>query len=270
MKKVKWMVAAIFTGIILISCTGKDKPKEPGIKTEDAGYAAGDVKMIGYAAWDSNSTEKRPVVIIVHEWWGLNDYPKKRARELAELGYFAFAVDFYGNRTQGETPDSAGKLAMPFYMDQQMAKARFDAAIEKIKTYAQADLSRAGAIGYCFGGAQVINMAKLGSDLKGVVSFHGNLAVIPPDKDLLKAEILVCHAGDDPFVPNAEAELFKKQMDSVGAKYVFKVYEGTSHAFTNPDATALGEKFNLPIKYNAAADTASWNEMKTFFERILK
>jgi dienelactone hydrolase len=111
-------------------------------------------------------------------------------------------------------------------------------------------------------------MAKLGDDLKGVVSFHGNLNVVPANKDLLKAQILVCHGAADPFVPQAEVDLFKKQMDSIGARYTFKAYEGAVHAFTNPNATAMGEKFKIPIKYDAAADSASWNDMKEFFGKI--
>lgn len=267
------LAAAIgFTACQESSSTKNDAPvmKEPKIKSETVSYTADSVTMNGYVAYNENDTARRPVVLVVPEWWGLNDYAKRRARELAELGYFAVAVDMYGNGAQADNPDSAGKLATPFYKDPLMAKRRFDAAIDKAKTYAQADVSRMAAIGYCFGGAQVLNMAKLGENLKGVVSFHGNLNVVPADKEKLKAEILVCHGAADPFVPQAEVDLFKKQMDSIGAKYTFKAYEGATHAFTNPDATANGKKFNLPIAYNAAADTASWNEMKAFFERILK
>lgn len=260
--------------VTAVSC--HDNHKTPatktasGIKEEDISYSVDGVNMIGFAAWDSGSTDKRPVVLVVHEWWGLNDYAKMRARELAKLGYLAFAVDMYGNRTQAHNPDSAGKLATPFYMNPQMGKARFDAAMEKAKSLSQADTEKVAAIGYCFGGAQVLNFAKLGDNLKGVVSFHGNLTVVPANRDLLKSEILVCHGAADPFVPQSEVDQFKKQMDSIGAKYTFKAYEGAVHAFTNPNATAMGEKFGIPIKYNAAADSASWKDMKEFFGRILK
>lgn len=266
------VTAIFFSACQQSSSTKNEAPvmKEPKIKAETVSYQADSVTMNGYVAYNENDSAKRPVVLVVPEWWGLNEYAKRRARELAALGYFAVALDMYGNGAQADNPDSAGKLATPFYKDPQMAKRRFDAAIEKAKTYAQADVSRMAAIGYCFGGAQVLNMAKLGENLKGVVSFHGNLNVVPADKEKLKAEILVCHGAADPFVPQAEVDLFKKQMDSIGAKYSFKAYEGATHAFTNPDATANGKKFNLPIAYNAAADTASWNEMKAFFERILK
>jgi dienelactone hydrolase len=189
-------------------------------------------------------------VLVIHEWWGLNDYPKMRARELAKLGYIAMAIDLYGNGKQADNPDSAGKYASAFYSEPQMAKTRFDAALEKLKTYSQADPARIAAIGYCFGGTQVLNMANMGEDLKGVVSFHGILDVVHPTKDL-KTEILVCHGGADPFVPETQVIQFKKQMDSVNAKYTFKIYDGATHAFTNPAATENGKKFNIPIAYTS-------------------
>ena len=180
------------------------------------------------------------------------------------------AVDMYGDGKMGDDPDAAGKLATPFYMKPETAKPIFDAALEKLKGFSQTDTTKVGAIGYCFGGAQVLNLAKMGEDLKGVVSFHGNLMVVPANKDLLKAQVLVCHGAVDPFVPQTEVDQFKKQMDSIGAKYTFKTYDSATHAFTNPNATALGEKFKIPVKYNAAADTASWNDMKTFFTQVFQ
>jgi dienelactone hydrolase len=180
------------------------------------------------------------------------------------------AIDMYGNGATADNPELAGKLAGPFYSDPQMAKKRFDAALAKIKTFAVADTNQVAAIGYCFGGAQVINMAKLGENLKGVVSFHGNLVGVPVMKDLIKAPILVCHGEDDQFVKADEVALFKKQMDSVGAKYTFHGYPGATHAFSNPNATKMGEQFKIPIAYNAAADSTSWNDMKAFFGTIFK
>lgn len=261
------------TVICMAACnSNEEKPEtmEPKLKEENITYSGDSITMNGFVVYDENKEGARPAVLVVHEWWGLNDYSKMRARELATLGYIAMAVDMYGNGKQADNPDSAGKLATPFYMNTQMAKTRFDAALAKIKTYSQTDPAKIGAIGYCFGGAQVLNMAKLGDDLKGVVSFHGNLNVVPANKDLLKAEVLVCHGADDKFVLPAEVDEFKHQMDSIGAKYTLKVYAGAGHAFTNPNATALGEKFKIPIAYNAAADTASWNEMKDFFNRVFQ
>ena len=243
--------------------------KEPKLKEEMVSYKLDSATMNNFVVYDENKEGKRPAVFVIHEWWGLNDYVKMRARELAKLGYIAMAVDMYGDGKMGNNPDEAGKLATPFYTHPEKAQPIFEAAMKKLKSYPETDPTRLGAIGYCFGGAQVLNLAKLGEDLRGVVSFHGNLTVVPANKELLKAEILVCHGGADPFVPNTELETFKKQMDSIGAKYSVKVYEGALHAFTNPNATELGEKFKIPVKYDAKADSASWSDMKAFFSRVL-
>jgi dienelactone hydrolase len=240
-------------------------------KEENITYTGDNTTMNGYVVYNSASDRKRPAVIVVHEWWGMNDYTKMRARELAKLGYVAMAVDVYGNGKTADNPDSAGKYAGPFYQNPQMAKARIDAAVEKLKTYGMVDTSNIGAVGYCFGGGVLLNTVRLGDyDLKGIVSFHGSLLGTPPDKNLLKSKILVCHGNDDKFVSAADVVTFKKQMDSIGAAYTFKGYDGATHAFTNPNATAMGEKFKIPIAYNAAADTASWNEMKSFFKELFK
>jgi dienelactone hydrolase len=240
------------------------------IKTEDVSYASDSAKLTGFIAYDSAINKKLPVVLIVHEWWGLNDYVKSRAKQLAGLGYLAMAVDMYGDGKTGNSPEEAGKLAMPFYQNPAFAKSRFDAALTKVKAYSQADTTQIAAIGYCFGGSMVLNMAKLGEGLNGVVSFHGNLAGVPADKSLLKSKVLVCHGADDQFVKPEEVATFKKQMDSIGADYTFKQYTGATHAFSNPAATEWGLKFKIPIAYNAAADSASWQDMKDFFGKIFK
>lgn len=244
--------------------------KESSLKEETVSYTADGVTMNSFVVYDETKEGARPAIIVIPEWWGLNDYAKSRATQLAGLGYIAMAIDVYGNGKTADNPDSAKAYAMPFYSNPQMTKARFDAALAKLQSYIQTDKTKVAAIGYCFGGAQVLNLARMGEDLKGVVSFHGNLLGVPLDKNLLKADVLVCHGAADPFVPVAEVETFKKQMDSTGAKYTFKAYEGATHAFTNPNATAMGTKFNMPIKYDAAADTASWNEMKTFLTKVFQ
>ncbi len=245
-------------------------PAGPKIKEEAVSYTAGGLTMNSFVTYDESSDKKRPAVLVIPEWWGLNDYARGRAKQLAELGYIAIAVDFYGNGTTADNPDTAGKLAMPFYKNPQLAKSHFDAALAKLKSFPQTDTARIAAIGYCFGGSQVLNMARLGEDLKGVVSFHGNLAGVPADKKLLKAKILVCHGEADQFVKPAEVAAFIKEMNTIGADYTLKTYPGATHAFTNPNSTAVGEKFKMPIAYNAAADAASWKEMRTFFDTIFK
>lgn len=277
MKRIPRSVYIICCAVaIILACNSKksaenDKKENTSVKLkeENITYTGDSATMNGYVVYDENSDKKRPAVLVVHEWWGMNDYTKRRARELAALGYIAMAIDVYGNGKQAASPDSAGKAAMPFYMNPQKAKTRIDAAIAKIKTYAQTDAANIAAIGYCFGGGILLNTVRLGdAGLKGIVSFHGSLLGTPADKNLLRSQVLVCHGNADSFVPAAEVAQFKKQMDSIGAKYTFIGYDSATHAFTNPDATATGMKFGMPIKYNAAADFASWNDMKKFFGEL--
>lgn len=241
----------------------------PKIKTEALSYKADTSLSEGYIAFDEQRSGKLPVVLVVHEWWGLNEYAKRRARELAELGYFAVAVDMYGRGAQAADPAQAQALATPFYQQPEMASARLQAAINAVAAYPAADTSRLAGVGYCFGGSMLLNAAKLGMPFKAVVSFHGGLAGVPPKGKPL-ARILVLHGAADPFVPATDVARFRKELDSVKADYIFKEYAGASHAFTNPESTENGKKFNLPIAYNGAADTASWQEMKQFLTETLR
>jgi dienelactone hydrolase len=253
--------------------------KDPELKEENVTYTGDSVTMDGYIVYDENNKGKRPAILVVHEWWGLTDYPKFRAKELAKLGYVAMAVDIYGNGKIANNPDSAAEFALTFYKDPLKAKARLDAAIVKIKTYSQVDTENIAAIGYCFGGSLLLNSVRLGDDLKGVVCFHGSpigsfhgnpSGGTPLKKELLKSKILICHGAADSYVPQKDVDQFKKQMDSIGAAYIVKVYQGATHAFTNPQATELGKKFNMPIAYNGAADIASWKDMLIFFKGLFK
>jgi dienelactone hydrolase len=178
------------------------------------------------------------------------------------------AVDMFGDGKTADNPTTAQELTTPYYKNPVLAKTVLDAAINRFKQFPSVDTSNLAAIGYCYGGFIVLNAAKLGADLKGVVTFHGDLSGVAPDKSLLKAKILVCHGEDDQFVTPSQVAAFKKAMDSAGIDYTFKSYPNATHAFSNPGATELGKKFNLPIAYNAAADSASWNEMKAFFKKL--
>ena len=277
--KIKLILMSIITGAVAaVACNDQSSTQTNSVKDSSAStmsikedsvsYTLDGKTFIGYVTYDANNKDKRPAVLIVHEWWGLTDYPRKRAKQLAELGYVAMAVDMYGDGKTAEDPKTAQELATPFYNDPQLTKTRLDAAINKLKEYKQVDTANIAAIGYCYGGFVVLNAAKLGADLKGVVSFHGNLTGTPVKKELLKAQILVCHGAADQFVKEAEVNAFKHSMDSAGIAYTFKAYPNATHAFTNPAATEKGKKYNMPIEYNAAADTASWNDMKDFFNKI--
>ncbi len=244
---------------------------EPRISGKTVEYQAQGVSMKGYLAYDENITGQRPGVLVVPEWWGVVSYTRRRARMLAELGYTALVVDMYGQGKVVTSPDEASKLSSEAMKNFDVSKNRFMAALDFLKKQSTVDPTRIAAIGYCFGGGIVLNMARQGVDLKGVVSFHGGLAAVKPAQPgSVKAKILVLHGDADPIVPPDQVEAFKKEMKAAGADFQFISYPGALHAFTNPEADVLGKKFNLPIAYNAKADKESWNEMKKFFGVIFK
>ncbi len=264
MKHIHLLLTAFFMSSIL-SLTAQNIAS---IKTEEVTYTSGGTTLKSYVAYNSNQKGKRPAIIVVPEWWGNNNYSKMRARKLAELGYIAIAVDMYGDDKIAANPAQAQEYATPFYKDPQLGKARIEAAVNKLKEYQQTDAGKMAAIGYCFGGSMVLNAAKMGMDFKAVVSFHGGLAIVPATPGSTKAKILVCHGGADKFISEADIKNFKGNLDSLKVTYTFIVYPDATHAFTNPDATANGKKFNMPIEYNEAADKKSWNDMKEFFATI--
>lgn len=251
--------------------TSNTSANNSSIMSMDIAYATDDQSFKSFVAYPKD-TESLPIVLVVPEWWGVNAYTKSRVEQLASLGYFALAVDMYGDGKTVETPDSAGALASPFYKDAQLAKRHFDAAIEKAKTFAQVDTSKIAAIGYCFGGGMVLNMARLGTSLKGVVSFHGSLnGNLPPaQKNSIKPALLVLHGEADSMVPQNDVDAFKKEMTDAAADYKFISYPGAKHAFSNPNATAVGQKYQLDIAYDEAADKASWAELVHFLNTVFK
>jgi dienelactone hydrolase len=264
------IILSIATVFFLVTTNSVMAQKASSIKSASVTYMDGTTSMVGFVAYDSSYSTKRPLILIAPEWWGVTDYTKSRAKQLAALGYVAFVVDYYGDGTVATNPSDAIKYATPLYKNAQLAKSHFDAALATAKTYSDVDPTKIGAIGYCFGGAMILNTARLGEDIKGLVTFHGGLAGVPVDKNLFKAKVLVCHGGDDQFVTPAEVATFKKQMDSIGADYKFIVYPGATHAFSNPAATEIGKKFSMPIAYNEAADKGSWQAMQDFFDKIFK
>jgi dienelactone hydrolase len=266
-------ISKVLIVVLIITCmlsftTTKNIPSK--LKESMITYTLNGISYNGYIVYDQNKKGKRPAILVVHEWWGLNNYVKMRAKQLASLGYIAMAVDMYGNGKVAANPTEAKEITAPFYKDPQLGKIRLDAAIQKIKEFEQCDSTKIAAIGYCFGGALVLNSAKLGANLKGVVSFHGGLAGVPANKDLLKASILVCHGGSDKFIPQTDIDNFKQQLDAIKAEYTFKIYPNSTHAFTNPESTKIGKEFNMPIEYNAEADKNSWNDMKVFLNSLFK
>jgi dienelactone hydrolase len=267
MRKVS-VIFIMFLLIVVFLDSASAKSKVEGRAVE---YTAGGVMMKGYLAYDSNIKGKRPGILVVHEWWGLNDYARKRARMLAALGYTAFAVDMYGEGKQAAHPDDAGKFSSELMKNFDTAKARFMAAMEFLKKQPSVDPEEIAAIGYCFGGGIVLNMARQGVDLKGVASFHGSLAAVKPaESGAVKARILVLHGADDKFTTPEQIEAFQKEMKAAGADFRLIVYPGAMHSFTNPDADVYAKKYHMPIAYNASADNKSWAEMKKFLHIVFR
>ena len=231
-------------------------------------YQSGNTNCKGYVAYNAH-IPKMPVVLVIPEWWGCNEYAKMRADMLASMGYFAFAVDMYGDGYIAPTPKEAGERASKFYTDNALAMQRIDAAIQKLKDFPMADVENMAIIGYCFGGSMALNAARANLPVKAVVSFHGGLKGIANPAEI-KPKILICHGGSDNFVSAEEVTAFKAEMDKVKASYRFIDYPGATHAFTNPEATAVGKKFDMPISYNAEADKKSWLDMKAFLAEHLK
>ncbi|MDH5180906.1 MAG: dienelactone hydrolase family protein [Gammaproteobacteria bacterium] len=232
-------------------------------------YKADGVELKGYLAYDNSSKAKRPGVLVVHEWWGHNDYARKRARMLAKLGYIAFALDMYGEGKQAAHPQDAGKFAGEVRKNLPMATARFKAAMDQLQNHPLFDKGKMAAIGYCFGGAVVLEMARSGMELQGVASFHGSLGTAQPaETGKVKAKVLVMNGGADPFVKEEEIAAFKTEMSQAGVDFNFISYPGAKHSFTNPGANKFGKKFKLPLEYNKQADKKSWRELQAFLKKI--
>lgn len=259
----------VLLALVLLAVSGVSKA---AIKTQEIPYQSADgTKLIGYYAYDDAIKGPRPGVVVVHEWWGLNDYAKRRARDLAGLGYSALAIDMYGDGKNTEHPKDAMAFMQAATKDSAAASARFQAGLDLLKKQPQTDPAKLAAIGYCFGGAVVLNAARQGLPLAGVVSFHGALATnTPAVPGSVKAKILVEHGALDSMVTAENVTAFKTEMDKAGADYKFVSLEGAKHGFSNPDADRLshGDHGGPDIGYNKAADEKSWADMQAFFKKI--
>jgi dienelactone hydrolase len=232
------------------------------IVTRTVEYTHGDTKLIGYLAYDDAVQGKRPGVLVVHEWYGLNDYAKRRARELAALGYVALAADIYGEGKVAANREEAAALAGRFRGgDGSLLRERTAAGLEALRSQEEVDPQRLAAIGYCFGGTAVLELARSGADLDLVVSFHGGLqTAAPASRGDIKATVLVLNGAADPMVPPEDRAAFMKEMDEAGADWQLVEYGGAVHAFTNPDA----DKAGIPgVAYDEKADRRSWEAMRS-------
>ena len=240
------------------------------IITQEVNYSSGKTIMKGYFAYEDSINTKRPGILVVHEWWGHNDYAKKRARMLAELGYTALALDMYGQAKNAEHPKDAGMFAAEVKKNMAVAEKRFMAAYKLLQNHETVKKDKMAAVGYCFGGGIVLEMARRGLNLDAVVSFHGSLGTkSPAQKGKIKAKVLVLNGQADPFVKQESITVFRNEMNKAGVDYKFINYPGAKHAFTNPGADLYAKKFKIPLAYHAEADNKSWNEMKMFFTKTL-
>lgn len=259
----------VFLALALLALSGLS---QAAIKTQEIPYQSPDgTKLIGYYAYDDSLKGPRPGVVVVHEWWGLNDYAKRRARDLAALGYSALAIDMYGDGKNTEHPADAMAFMQAALKDGAAASARFAAGLDLLKKQPQTDPNKLAAIGYCFGGKVVLDAARQGVPLAGVVSFHGALVSnTPATSGSVKAKVLVEHGAQDSMVTPAQVAAFKAEMDKAGADYQFVSLEGAKHGFSNPDADRLshGEHGGPDIGYNKAADEKSWADMQAFFKKV--
>lgn len=266
MNSLRLLVTGLLAGLVVVA--------QAKIVTRTVAYEQAGTKLAGYLAYDDTKATpatKVAGVLVVPEWWGLNDYTKGRAEQLAKLGYVAFVADMYGAGVTTTEAKRAGELASQFYGKPLMAQ-RAQAGLEQLLATRLVDAGRVAAIGYCFGGSTVQALAYSGAPLAGIVSFHGGLLPVPADAAAkTKGKILVCHGAVDPLVSNAEVEAFTQAMNAGNFDYQFISYAGAVHAFTNPDADKFAAANGLigKIGYNAAADHRSWAHMQTFFREIL-
>lgn len=257
-----------FAAVLAATCSSAALAE---IKTEHIKYTSGQTTLEGVLAYDDSVTEKRPGILVCPEWWGRNEYADTRAKQLAALGYVAFAIDMYGDGKTTTDPKQAGEWAGKVNSDPKEMRARAAAGLKVLAENAKVDDTKLAAIGYCMGGSVALELARSGQPhtehLRAIVPFHASTiaAKNPDDNKNIKGSILVCHGQDDTFVKPEQIENFHKQMKDAGIDYEFASYSGAVHAFTNPDADGFG----VPgVKYNEKADKRSWAAMKNLFVEV--
>lgn len=239
---------------------------QAAIETKTVEYQQGDTRLVGYLAYPKDAKGPLPGVLVVHEWMGLNDYARRRADQLAELGYVAFAADIYGDGKVAADGKEAKALSTLYKSDRALLRARAAAGLEAMKKQSQVATGQVAAIGYCFGGTAVLELARSGADLAGVVSFHGGLDTpAPQDAKAIRAKVLALHGADDPYVPAEQVAAFEQEMRAAGVDWQLIAYGGAVHGFTNP---AHGNDNSKGVAYNASADARSWAAMRQFFAEL--
>lgn len=253
-----------FIGMLFLLVIGTAVQAE--IQTKAVVYDDEGTPLTGHLFWDDAVTGKRPGVLVIHEWWGLNDYAKQRARMLAELGYVAFAADMYGRSRVTDQPEQASEWMQEITADVDLWRQRAGLGLDQLKSSDLVDTDKVAAIGYCFGGGTLLQMAYGGTDLRGIVSFHGSLPAAPNDVNgKIKPRILVLHGQADSFVAPEVVTNFQNKLEEAGANWEMNIYGGARHGFTNPNAGDYGID---KLKYDAQADARSWQRMQVFFYEL--
>lgn len=245
---------------------------KPVLDGQEIKYSTENTDMLGYLAFDANQEGKRPGVLVIHEWWGHNEYARGRAEMLADLGYVALAVDMYGDGKKADHPQDAGKFSSAVFANMDEAKDRFEQAMKTLKAHPMVDSDKIAAIGYCFGGSVALTMANAGYDLDAVAAFHSGITLpIMPDADNPPAtKVLVANGAADPFIEPKDVVAWSKSMEAVNADFEYVAYPETKHAFTDPGATEKGKTFNLPLEYNEQSDIDSWMKLQALLDRAFK
>ena len=238
------------------------------VQTKSVEYKQADALLEGYLVWDDAVQGRRPGVLVVHDWTGLGEYAQARARKLAAMGYLAFAIDVYGKGVRPKTPPEAAAQAGIYKKDRALMRARVAAGLDVLRQDPRCDLQWVAAIGYCFGGTCVLELARSGADVAGVVSFHGGLDTpTPADAQQIRGKVLVLHGGDDPHVPRKDVNGFEDEMRAGGVDWQVVIYGGAVHGFTNP---ASGNDKSRGVAYDARADRRSWEAMQAFFAEVFR
>lgn len=270
MKQLLLGTFALAVAMLASGCNATMESQAQSLATEEVTYTVGGQTMKGYLAYDASIKGQRPGVLVVHEWWGLNDYVRKRADMLAGLGYTALALDMYGDGKTADHPKQAGEFATAVRENWGEGKERFMAALQLLRQQPSVDPERIAAIGYCFGGGVVLQMAREGADLDGVASFHGSLSPMgkAAQQGEVNAKMLVLHGAKDQFVSAEQLQAFKDEMNDAGVGYELVVYPNATHGFTNPKADQTAAKYGIPLGYDVEADEKSWNKLQAFLKEV--
>jgi dienelactone hydrolase len=263
-------IAAVL--LMLSACAGTSSGPSGAvsIKEQPISYKADDTTLRGFVVYDEAAKGRRPGIILVHEWWGITKHMHNEARRFAQNGYTVLIADMFGEGRTADNPKDAGALAGSVMKNPAAMQSRFNAARAELARHPSVDAAKIAAAGYCFGGTVALNMARAGADLAGVAAFHAGLGTNTPAPKAVRAKILVLNGADDPLVKPDQIEAFKRDMDAARADYRFINYPGAVHAFTNPEATEVGKKFNMPVAYSAKVDKEAKAEADKFFAELFR